>query len=73
MRGGARDCSFCSDAEVAEQFADDKLVKFLLGVLETSSSTAQAQQARDDSIAILAGVARTTKGKRVRGQSPVAS
>ncbi|TYZ63741.1 hypothetical protein PybrP1_003710 [[Pythium] brassicae (nom. inval.)] len=57
--------SFCSDEEVAEAFADDKLVKFLLGVLETTSSTAQSQQARDDCVAILTGIARTAKGTQL--------
>lgn len=58
--------SFCSDEEITEVFADDKLFKFLFSVLETASSTPQSQQACDDCLAILDGVAHTARGRQVR-------
>lgn len=56
-------CSFCSDVSIAEQFANEQLIKFLLEQLESPSSSRQAQE---DCLRILDGIVDTAKGKRVR-------
>ncbi|KAF1330072.1 Neurochondrin/leucine-rich protein, partial [Globisporangium splendens] len=55
--------SFCTDAAIAEQFADENLVRFLLGQLDTAPPLAHHIQ--EDCVRILNGVIGTAKGNQL--------